>query len=211
MKAYHFTADTLSDGSPIPAIGETLRHEGDIVMCRSGLHASRHVFDALGYAPGHLLHRVIIVGDIVRHADKIVGRERTITATLDATDVLQKFARMCALDVIHLWDAPDIVEQYLRTGDKSLRDAARAAAWAAAGAEAGAEAWDEAWDAARAAAWAEAWDAARTQRGAQRGTQRGPQRGPKRGTQRGPKRGAQRGAQRGRQRHPNSGIDSLAW
>ena len=47
---------------------------------------------------------------------------------------------MCALDVIHLWNPPSIVIEYLKTGDEKIRaaasDAARAAAraatWAAA-------------------------------------------------------------------------------
>jgi hypothetical protein len=46
--------------------------------------------------------------------------------------MLREFARWCALQVIHLWDAPDVVRQYLETGDESLRAAARAATRAAA-------------------------------------------------------------------------------
>ena len=61
-------------------------------------------------------------------------------------------ARRYALDVIHLWDSPvpQVVMNYLTTGDASLRAAARAAAGA------GAAAWPAAWPAARAAAWAAA-------------------------------------------------------
>ena len=46
---------------------------------------------------------------------------------------IRRFARQCALDVIHLWNAPPIVKRYLKTGNEKLRDAAWAAAWAAAG------------------------------------------------------------------------------
>ena len=92
-----------------------------------------------------------------------------IVARFDATEPLRSFARQCALDVIHLWDAPAVVRQYLETGDESLRDAARYAARAAAWDAARDAAWDAArdaawaaaWDAARAAAWDAAWDAAR--------------------------------------------------
>ena len=42
------------------------------------------------------------------------------------------------LDAAHLWNAPQIVLDFLKTGDESLRAAARAAAWAAAWAAAGA-------------------------------------------------------------------------
>ena len=49
------------------------------------------------------------------------------------------FARWCADQVLHLWGAPDVVREYLRTGDASLRVAwyaALHAALAAAGDEA---------------------------------------------------------------------------
>jgi len=68
----------------------------------------------------------------------------------------REFACWCALSVIHLWDAPKVVIQYLETQDESIRDAAMAA-------------WDAAWDAAwveraaeRAAARAAIWGAAQT-------------------------------------------------
>lgn len=48
--AYHFVSDTLRDGRPIPADGEWLEHAGPIRICETGLHASRHVADALRYA-----------------------------------------------------------------------------------------------------------------------------------------------------------------
>ena len=38
--AFHFVGDTLRDGRPIPSDGEWLTHDGPVVMCISGLHAS---------------------------------------------------------------------------------------------------------------------------------------------------------------------------
>jgi hypothetical protein len=71
------------------------------------------------------------------------------------------FARLAAQDVLHLWDAPEIVKQYLETGDENIRAAARAAADAAARAAADVAAWAAARAAADAAAWAAAaWAAA---------------------------------------------------
>jgi hypothetical protein len=177
FNAYHFTGELLRDGRPVPAIGETLVHTGSIIWCKSGLYASRDVFDALKYAPGAMLHRVLCEEIEREDTDKLVCRCRTIIASIDATDLLRSFARACALDVIHLWDAPGVVRQYLETADESLRvaawDAARSAAQDAADAAAqdaaDAAAWDAAdaaaWDAADAAAWAAARAAAReTQR-----------------------------------------------
>lgn len=164
IAGYHFTGTTLRNGDPIPKVGRWLRHVGPIVACSSGLHASEHPFDALQYAPGTLLHKVDLRRRLVAHGDPIdkwVGRERRILATVDAEPMLRGFARWCALSVIHLWEAPDVVRRFLLTGDESIR----AAAWDAAAAGARATAWAAraAWDAACDAARAElaAWDAAR--------------------------------------------------
>ena len=168
-RAWHFTEDKLRDGSPIPKIREWLEYDGEIVICETGLHASRDPFDALQYAPGPMLHLVECDGIHTEHYDKLVCSRRRIIASKDVTEGLRYFARMKALSVVHLWTAPDIYIEFLVTGDESIRDAAFDAAWTAARTDA----WDAAWDAAKAAAsaaasadawdaaWAAAWDAAR--------------------------------------------------
>ncbi len=201
MRCWYFSAaDVLpnDDGRKI-VIGETLTVEGEIVPCERGLHASASAYDALMYAPGPLLWRVELGGTIVAHGDPVdkfaASKRTTLAGGIDVTAALREFARWCALQVIHLWDAPDVVRQYLETGDESLRaaaagaagaaawDAAREARTAAAGA-AGAAAWAAAreardaaagaaraaagaaaWEARTAAAW-DAWDAARAARAA---------------------------------------------
>ncbi len=42
-------------------------------------------------------------------------------AVIDCGDLFRIFARQCALDVLHLWDVPDTVREYLETGDELLR------------------------------------------------------------------------------------------
>jgi hypothetical protein len=162
LEAWHFVGATLRDGRPIPPDNQWLVHDGPVVPCKSGLHASARLIDALQYAPGNTLCRVLVRGDIQHHGnDKLVGRERLILWRVDAEPVLAPFARRCALDVAHLWDMPDVVRRYLETGDETLRVAARGAALAAARAAwgaAGAAARD-AWEAALAAAGG-AWEAA---------------------------------------------------
>jgi hypothetical protein len=174
IKAWHFAGPHLRDGRPLPKDGEWLIHEGEVVICQTGLHASRRVIDALQFAPGSTICRVSCRKVVTGHKnDKLVCRERRIDWRIENGDeVLRAFARKAALSVIHLWNAPDIVRKYLETGDESLRDAARDAAWATAWATAWDAAWaaawatardaarDAAWDAAWAAAWATAWDAA---------------------------------------------------
>ena len=129
--AYHFTSGKLRDGSPIPAIGETLVFEGKLEMCWRGYHASRKAWQAIEWAPGPRLHRVHCGGELYEKDDKLVCRERTILASIDATNLLREFARSCARDVLHLWDAPDVVREYLETGNEDLRVVAREAADAA--------------------------------------------------------------------------------
>jgi len=154
IRAWHFTDDMfLRDGQPL-VVGQTYTHAGRVKLCDSGLHASKRPIDALQYAPGNVVSRVECGGEMLNGGDKLVCTERTVLWAYDAEEVLRHFARLCALDVIHLWDAPAHVAQYLRTGDEDMRAAARdagAAAWAAGAA---------AWDAAGGAAWAAAWDAA---------------------------------------------------
>lgn len=160
MIGYHFTAGTLRNGQPLPRVGEWLEHRGDVIPCESGLHASIEPFDALTYAPGAILHLVELEQDLQSHGnpiDKWVGRRRKILASIEVTDVLREFAREQALSVIYLWDAPDVVREYLTTGREELR----AAAWEAAKAT---SAWEAtAWAATATAAWAAAtaaWEAA---------------------------------------------------
>ena len=160
--AWHFTGDKLRDGSPIPPIGHTLVFSGEIEMCNSGYHWARKPSQALQYAPGAILHKVQVGGRIIDGDDKGVSSERTILATIDATQLLRRFAADQALSVAHLWPMPDIVREYLTGLDESKRAAAGAAAWDAAGAAA----WAAAWAAAGAAAWAAAWDAAGAAAGA---------------------------------------------
>ena len=154
--AWHFVSDTLRDGSPIPPDGEWQHYKGECVMCESGLHASRSVLDALQYAPGSTICRVACAGIAEEQSDKLVSTHRFILWRLDGEEVLRAFARQQALSAIHLWDAPQVVKDYLTTQDESLRDAARVASRDAARDAA----WNAASDAASAASWASSWAAA---------------------------------------------------
>ena len=133
MKAWHFVGETLLDGRAIPEDGEWLEHQGRLIMCESGLHASRKITDALKYAPGSTVCRVKIgENDYIEEGDKLVARRRKILWRVDGEAALRAFARWCALQVVHLWNAPEIVIKYLRSGDDSLKDASWHPAWDAA-------------------------------------------------------------------------------
>jgi len=128
---WHFAEESrrlrYGDGREI-VVGKTHRVKCVPVLCEIGLHASERAFDALKYAPEPILYRVQLGGKIVRGNDKAVATSRKYLAEIDATPILRQFARKCALKVIHLWDAPRVVRDYLETGDESLRAAARDAA-----------------------------------------------------------------------------------
>lgn len=111
------------DDRPIE-IGETHVVPEPLILCRKGLHWSPDPFDALQYAGGVLLYKVKPGGRCLRDHEKGCSTERTYLDMRDATEMLCCFARAEALSVIHLWDAPLLVRQYLETGDDSIRIAA---------------------------------------------------------------------------------------
>jgi hypothetical protein len=131
-QAWHFVGDTLRDGSPIPPDGEWLEHTGEVEVCKSGLHASERLLDALQYATGTTLCRVECDRIVECEPDKFVCRRRRIQWRVDADGLLRDFARRCAWSVLHLWEPPENVVDYLRSGDASLMAAAMHSAWAAA-------------------------------------------------------------------------------
>ncbi|MCI0560410.1 MAG: hypothetical protein MN733_18140 [Nitrososphaera sp.] len=133
-KFWHFLREDrrlLWGSKEVVEVGKTLRVEGTPVLCSFGFHACRKAINALAYAPGPIACRVMLGGEIIEDTDKLVANERTVIWMGNATHILRDFARWCALEVIHLWNAPEVVRRYLETGKESLRDAARAAARAA--------------------------------------------------------------------------------
>jgi len=154
------------DSRQLVVAGETIKHDGQVVMCESGLHASEQAIDSLQYAPGPVICRVTLGGTVIEGKDKSVASERTVIWMADATNTLHEFACLCAEDAlrtakvedVRCWQAIETKRKWLRgeATDAELA-AARAAAWAAAWAAARAAARD----AARAAARDAARDAAR--------------------------------------------------
>ena len=88
FNAYHFVGSTLRDGSPVPENGVKLIHSGNLELYRSGFHASSKVWQALTYAPGHTLCRVMCEGEVINGADKLVCTERTVVQRIDAENLL---------------------------------------------------------------------------------------------------------------------------
>ena len=172
LKAWHFIGKDRQLGY---GHGETVEPgyiysvQGDLELCGWGMHASVRAIDALRYAPGPVVCRVKMGGDIIKDNDKVVAHTREVMWMTDATNCLHEFACVVAEDALRragvkdpcCWAAIAAKRKWVKgeIGDAEL-DAARAAARAAA--------LDATWDATRAATraatrvtWAAVWDAAR--------------------------------------------------
>ena len=166
----------LRDGTPL-VVGQTYRHEGRLMLCESGYHASERLIDALKYAPGTTLSRVELSGQRIHNTDKLVAEQRIVLWTLDAHRVIVRWVIWCAYGALladreaghephpDSWHALAVTQRWL-DGDATLDAvraagaAASAAAWAARAARA---AWAASWAArAAGAAWASAAGAARS-------------------------------------------------
>lgn len=167
IKAWYFANKyeflRYGDGRPI-RVGDThsveVSAEKHVALCEHGLHASRRIIDAIAYAPWSILYEVELSGEIEEGKDKLAAEHRKYIRRIDAESILKRFASECAISVIHLWDAPDVVKEFLETGDEELRGAAMAAASDASRVDAIDTASDTAMTASRAAAWHDACDAA---------------------------------------------------
>ena len=180
IDAWHFVnqARTLNYGEPLAVEAGYIYSIGaseTVDLCSVGMHASRRAIDALKYAPGPIICRVRVWGDVAESADKIAGRHREVLWMADATTVLHRFACWCVRNTPTgngktTWGlltdprSRAAIETKERWLDGTATDAELAAARAAASAAARDAARDAAsaaaWDAARAAASAAAWAAA---------------------------------------------------
>ena len=66
------------------------------------------------------------------YACELIGWLTWLAGSLGLRDELRLFARQAALSVSHLWDMPDLVREYLVTGNETLRVEARRLSLAAA-------------------------------------------------------------------------------
>ena len=122
-------------------LGITHSLDGEIIPCKYGLHLSKRPIDALQYAQSSVIYKVIGSGIVVPHGNPVdkyaCSKRKYVAGGVDISVTLRHFARLCALDVIHPWNPPEVVVEHLKTGNEKNRDAvlvaARGALWAAAG------------------------------------------------------------------------------
>jgi hypothetical protein len=170
LRGWHFVRNDgclgYNDGRKVE-VGTTYTVDCEPVLCKSGLHWSTRLLDALKYAPGSILCRVESVEGhvVVEGDDKCVSTARKVIAMKQADDLLVELSRLFAAKVF--WkhfkreDYPDIVK-WLDEGDVSFRSAAERATYSAA--RNAAE--SAAYNAASSAAWAASGAAESTARSA---------------------------------------------
>ena len=197
MKAWWFAPDDKYTQFPHNGSRRRIRKglklhvDPPLKMCERGLHASGRPLDALAYAPGSIVCRVELSGEILHEPDKLCATDRRILWWADATNTLHEFACWCAertlkaakvkdprpwgaIKTKRLWLKGEATDKELAVARDAARDAAkdaardaawdaaRDAAWDAASAAAKDAARDAAWAVARAAAWDAASAAARS-------------------------------------------------
>src|SRR5579859_3358284 len=152
---WHFLKeDGLTQYSPRKkvVVGEWLYEQPPLSICSKGLHASSRLIDALQHAPGPVLCRVELCGELIERTDKFCAQQRRVVAMADATLILHEMACLSAESVLKNITNPRhraIAEAAIatkrewlagRATDKQL-SAAGAAAGSAAGWAAGWAAW----------------------------------------------------------------------
>lgn len=123
--AWHYTdGDKLRDGRKVPPPGETLIHEGELLLRESGLHASINLLDATIYAAGTTLHRVW-VEHFIESTDKLVARHRTILWSVNVEPIFDEVAWYLAKKAsTFFYNTPTIQEALLKWTPET-RDAAQ--------------------------------------------------------------------------------------
>lgn len=101
LPAWHFLAAdgclSHGDGRPVE-VGSTLSVQPTrpISLSHHGLHGCVHVLDALRLAPGPVLCRVVLSGELQIHGDIVVARHRRVLWMADSSPLLHRFAVQCA-------------------------------------------------------------------------------------------------------------------
>jgi len=125
MKAWHFLKENGRCNTGRLGkieVGKTYKVKGKIEMCHRGLHGSVRLVDALWHAPGPVLCRVELGGNIVKDPSlpcKVVASERTVLWMQDITETLWLFA--CA-EAERIMKTHDATQPAMWDITKALRD-----------------------------------------------------------------------------------------
>ena len=89
--AWHWlSADgKMANTGEVVEAGKTYTVEPPITCCERGLHASIKAIDSLHYAPGPIICRVEMSGEIASQEDKLAASSRKVIWMADADKVLR--------------------------------------------------------------------------------------------------------------------------
>lgn len=68
---------------------------GGPILCKQGMHASENILDAIQYAPGIILCKVNVRGNIITSKDKFVGMERVVLDFFNCRETFERFCLWC--------------------------------------------------------------------------------------------------------------------
>lgn len=125
MRAYKFLAD---DGTgvfsrfqwPLPNGGPGFWVESEVVLCRSGVHACRHVDLPFWIAPA--LYEIELDGDVVVQGLKVVAPRGRLTRRIDAwnADTREAYSQMCIARAAELAAArPEVLLEWAPPAEMS--------------------------------------------------------------------------------------------
>jgi len=111
-------------------LGWMFEKSTELVPYENKYYLSTEPLGALSIAQGSFVHRVRCSGEITKNNNYAVFSQcTTVSGGINVRETLHHFARLCALDVIHLWDAPRSIIHYLRTGEDNISKEDRQAAF----------------------------------------------------------------------------------
>ena len=141
ITGYKFiTQDMKSkNGNQSWELGKWVKHEGELKLCKSGLHASETPLESLNYVYGDRWFSVEAKGEIKKDDDKFVASEMRLVKEIEVKKVLVKFAILCAREALPNYEkiykddlrprqAIEAAEAYLTNPNKENESAAWSAA-----------------------------------------------------------------------------------
>jgi len=157
ITCYRFVTDDLKSqkGDEQWVVGEWKKVEGELDLCKTGLHACRTAYQSLNYVYGTRWFKAEARGTILEGDDKFCSSEMRLVKEIPIK-VIHQWAIDCAYRVLPIY------EQQHPDDDRPRRALEAKQAWIDNPCEetVGVAAWVAAGVAARAAAWAVAWAAA---------------------------------------------------
>lgn len=117
LSRYHLGKDIIITPGKVLSIPKGI----PIYPCSNGLHASVKLIDAMHYAPGWKLCRVLSYGEVVWDDDKYVSRNRKVLYIINAKKVFAKWFSARIAD-LYFFLVSNYYSNFISKEDKSIID-----------------------------------------------------------------------------------------